>query len=347
MTVNFNENPPENLNKFTIFYSQNKLLRTALESSEQDIREARNSDELAKAIQPLAAFGENIRFHPQIPLFFVALGLLLLVLGILGAGRIAGIGNLIIVGAVIAFFGFRRFRKNRKIIPNLTQLALRRLRLLSNGLLEPDESHEHIYGQLLNDFSDYDRGNHSRDLHHVLDGQIDIQGEKRPLRYVHFHYVNQRKETYTDRGELKTRIVYEHFDRYSLVVPDCSLRNVSAFSDRTKALKGQVRWDTSLDSFNRRFTLSGGSEMECAKFARPSIILHVEKMAQDLAGLNIEYGYDGSLCVAFDNADLLSFADPGITLHQPAQFLALIEEGIALPRLDHVLGLVGELAHKS
>lgn len=334
----------------------NKSLSSALAQARNGVAQANTAGEVIQALHPLTLRGEELRFDFIALYLSLAGGAILIGLAFFVARQASAFTTFswvtLLAGLIVAAVSVGRMSGRSKLIPDLTSLALNRFCLLSNGLHRPSETYDTIFSKLSADFKDYNRGNYSHALRDVLDGELTVESEQRPFRYIHLHYVNEREEEYyeTDRDGKrvrKTRIVYDHYDRYSLVIPGCSTRDVSAASDRSHPITWKTKWETSLKDFNRRVAISGASEMNCARFARPATILHIQRMDAEFSALNIEFSNNGAMCVSFNNANLLDFTRPTTTLRFPSRFLGAIEQGIGLPILDRALLLAGELAQKN
>lgn len=341
----------------------NRSLAAALAEADASLQKARDLDGVVEALQPLGAGGDELKFDYSTLWMQIGGAAALIVIALFVAftpgefgygtrGFTGFVWILLMLGLAMGGVALRKIWSKSSRIPDLTEMALSRAALFSNGLTWTAGPAEEIRASLTKRFGDYKRGNYSRDITRAYDGTLKTESGDRPFQYVQLHYVDRREEVYyeTDsngRQVQKTRIVYDHFDRFSVVVPGCNARNVTVASDNSAPVAWKTVWPTTLKEFNRRFTVSGETEMACAKFARPATILHIQTMDGYFGGLNIEYDEQGDLCVSFNNGNILNRRDPDVTLKHPVRFIEAISHGIELPNLDAALALIRILVEKS
>ena len=188
-------------------------------------------------------------------------------------------------------------------------------------------------------------GNHSREIETLLRGEYD--GAEHSFRYdhYHFHYVNQRIETYTttdSKGNVRThtRVVYDHFHRYGFIV---DFKYASALRIAEGGLGFfQSGWKTSSISFNENFNVQADSEMEAAKFLTPKIMVEIEDAGRNLGGMELEFSNSGGLCFSFSDSNTLA-ARRKNGLANPADFAAEIAGHSSQPKLDNALNFIQTL----
>jgi hypothetical protein len=217
-----------------------------------------------------------------------------------------------------------------------------------NGLICLEEDSDRTLNRLDAQFGDYSRGNYSRSLVESIQGVFTGTLRKIPYTYRQLHYVNRRKvhTTVTDKDgnqRTETRVVYDHYDRYSLVVDFPWVTGISVRSDDQSENDYAWPMDTASLDFNKAFRLTGQSEMLCAKFIKPSTVLHLLKLFDILHRPNLEFSDNGKLCLSFANNDLFTFSTE-YSLTSPNEFYAEIDAGIELPRLMSVLQWSHELS---
>lgn len=234
--------------------------------------------------------------------------------------------------------------------PALSRAVIERLSGFANPLSPAPELPPILLIVLVSRFREYRRGDFSRELMLAMDGKLPGKDE-RSFRYYHLHYVDQRKVVHHRKDKdgntyTETEIVYDHSDRYSIVVPGCSVKDVLVCSDRSIPIDWAkvVSWKSALDEFNSKFTIVAATEIAGVKFASPATILRIQKMGELLRGLNIEFSHDGEMCVSFDNADLLIANHIKETLEHPAQFIDAIKSGVELQAFNQTLELILQLA---
>jgi hypothetical protein len=247
--------------------------------------------------------------------------------------------------ACFAFMGGRA-----SLLPNLSEDIARRSSRFTAGLGAVPMGNEKLLTRLLKEFGDYSRGNHSRDITLALTASYAGETHNLTYTYCQLHYVNKRvvTERVSDgRGgfRTKTRTVYDHFDRFSLVVDFPWVKGVSLRANSQTAVDFEHSFETSSSDFNRAFVLTGTSTMGCVKFAKPVTVLHLLRMREQLDGLNLEFSLGGRLCLSFETSTLLDF-DMTCDLASPDDFYRLIDAGVRLPHLTQVLAMAHRLAEQ-
>jgi hypothetical protein len=326
--------------------NQNKKLNQLLRTLDQKIDRAKTLDDILSAIDLIRQHPGPLKYDHTVGFIFLAIGIIAFAAAftlsasnatnapflIGAAGLIAAIISLIII--------WKRSFSLDKRESRINELCS----WFSNGLTVAGSDIHHLSSL----FRDYDRGNYSRDLPRSLSG-YHPGGGGFSYQYHHLHYVDRIETmvTTTDaKGNTTTHVVvdYNHYHRFSMVIPATaetdSIRNLSVTTNPTSGMVHSCRWDTSLEDFNRAFTLSGKTEMSCVKFARPPMVLHLLTVREHFRDLNLEYASDGSLCISFANNDLLSFTTPSTDIRQADAYYQEIAAGIALPRLQDALLLI-------
>lgn len=345
--------------------THNARLLSAIQRSRSLADRAGDTAGLLHAVQVFRDFKGPLAFNNVRPMWFTGIGISLLALAALiywatplwfyswlqqmaispfaVSVGIAATGIMMLIACGV-FVGNRQ-----SLIPDLSSYIAQRSAYAGMGLAYADNLDD-VLARLQKVFSEYDRGDYSRELTYTLSGVY--QGELHRLEYAchQLHFVNERvvTETVSDgKGGTKTvtKIVYDHFDRHSMTVSFPWVREITVRSDdHTQADRAQ-RWRPTSSDFNRVFALSGVDQISCAKFAKPVTVLHLLKMASALADVNLEFSAGGTLCLSFDNDSLLHFSVPS-SLTKPDAFYQAIEAGVRLPHLVAVLGMVHKLAEQ-
>ncbi|UMZ13997.1 hypothetical protein I9018_09940 [Pseudomonas sp. MPFS] len=299
------------------------------------VLQARSNEDLLIVIDRLKAFKGGLQFdHAQ--------SWVLLLLAIVSA--IPALAGLVLMWFATACLGFASlyiWMSRSAALDELPKNIARKCSFLSNGLRDPGGTADERLSWLDEEFDDYDRGNDSRRIEASARGVY--QGRRHQLSFVfhHLHYVNAHNKTQSD-GESEK--VYEHFDRFSLVVDFPWVSGVTVRSDLPSKKNTRPKvFETTSDEFNRVFSFAGDSELDCAKFATPTTLAFLLGLHRRLKKVNLEFSSQGHLCLSFDDAEVMAYKDPG-TLEDLASFYANIERGLELPNLFPVLALVHELA---
>ena len=258
---------------------------------------------------------------------------------------LAGVVALITLSAG---FGFIWHRRN--LLPTASEDIARRSSRLTAGLTAHATPRQQLLQELSSRFGDYARGNYSRELTQALQAVYPGAVHDLHYSYLQLHYVNKRVVTTTEsdgKGGTRTvtKTVYDHYDRYSLVVDFPWVEGITARTGSGSGLDFEHRYKTASTDFNKAFTLSGSSAMACAKFAKPVTVLHLLAMHRQLREMNLEFSFDGQLCISFEDKTMLDFHMP-CDLYDAERFYGYIEAGARLPHLENVLALVHTLAEQ-
>ncbi len=85
--------------------------------------------------------------------------------------------------------------------------------------------------------------------------------------YYHCHYVDKRTTvTSNGKGGVKTKTVYDHYDRYGFYLPFRLVSNLALISK--SAVDYQVRtYKPASNKFNKIYRVVADSEMKCGSFS--------------------------------------------------------------------------------
>lgn len=347
--------------------SHNKQLLELINSVSDDVDSASSNEDLLAAIQKARNFQGALTFDHTTPGILAATGAAFLALGIwlmlwapysarLWLNGTTGLDYTIIqlvpavIGVVVTLSALSYIGSRSNMLPDLSRRIARMSSYFTAGLKRIRKNPEKILSRLMSEFSDYRRGNYSREIELSLGGTYKGDLHRLPYIYHHLHYVNRRVvvETVSDgKGGTKTvtRTVYDHYDRYSLVVRFPWIRGIAVRSDGMSDIDRKVRWETTSTDFNSYFALTGPSLMACAKFAKPTTVLTLLALPSYLASANLEFSAEGNLCLSFGNDNLLDLSLSS-SLADPGAFYDEIAKGVQLPQLTSVLGWVHMLAEQ-
>lgn len=348
--------------------NEDKRLAAMIDAATEATKSAKNTTDLLTIVGNFVDYKGKLQFEYkaewQAVLAFAALAIVALAANYLGPwailtwlseawGFTPSTCAWIIAGPSILFVTstLSYIVRGRNLLPELSKaLALRSSRI-TNGLEEIDTPPEALLRQLQQSFSDYARGNHSRQIQLALKGCFKGPRHTLDYHYIDLEYVDSREQTYTEtnsKGETVTRsrTVYHHYRRYSVVVDFPWVQGIAVRSDQQDKIDLAHSYQTTSSAFNRTLTLSGTSAMACARFAKPVTVLHLLTMTARLRNPNLEFAADGAgLCLSFDDDNLIDFRMPG-DLSNPGAFYKAVEAGIDLPALTTLLEAIHVLAEQ-
>lgn len=338
--------------------SQNARLNELLTVSEANIDRAESNADLLNVIHEFALYNGSLKFSFTRGWCFFGAGLLLIASAVAFLGYantytvtsffyrlqidpdlfavVLGVLGIVSTGGSLVWMKSKSDR-----LPSLSSKIARLSSYFHNGLTSLEEDPRYTLNKLEAQFADYTRGNYSRQLVQSMRGVFAGPLHNLPYEYHRLHYVDKRTvKTTVDDGKggtkTETRVVYDHYDRYSLVIDFPWVTGISVRSDGHSQNDYPSSMDTASPDFNKAFCLTGRSEMACAKFIKPSTVLHLLKVFNLLKVPNLEFADSGKLCLSFTTSDLLTFGTQ-YSLSSPNEFYEEIAAGVALPRLMSAL----------
>jgi hypothetical protein len=329
--------------------THNDRLKAALAAIETRVDSAKGDDDLVAAIKLLSGFPAPIKYDNS--------RLNQITLGIVGASAIAAailyfqaLDPALMLwpaaAAVISLIVYGVIRMKRK--GSLTKLSDRiyyRTSLFDYGLTPVNFSAKGEARKLGARFQAFRLGNYSREIRNLLRGKYTGAEHTYGYDHYHFHYVNRRTETYTttdSKGNvrIRTRTVYDHFDRYGFIVAFKYARSLRISEGGLAFFKSG--WKSASVSFNKHFNVAADSEMEAAKFLTPKVLLEIESAGQALRGMDLEFNSAGDLCFSFDDSNMIAANRAG-GLEQPAAFADLVAGHTTQANLDAALDFIHTL----
>jgi hypothetical protein len=338
--------------------SQNARFNELLAVNEARIDSAESKADLLKVIHEFASYDGPLEFDRTRAWWFFGTGVFLIAgtvafYGYIKSQTIAAffsrldidpilfgmIPGLLGLGFAIGSMSWMSSKADR--LPSLSSRIAELSSYFHNGLIFLEEDSDRTLDKLDAQFGDYSRGNYSRELVESIQGVFTGTLRKIPYKYRQMHYVNKRtvQVSVTDKDgktRTETRVVYDHYDRYSLVIDFPWVSGISVRSDDQSENDYAWPMDTASLDFNKAFCLTGQSEILCAKFIKPSTVLHLLKLFDILDRPNLEFSDNGKLCLSFASNDLLAFSTE-FALASPNEFYAEIDAGVDLPRLMSTL----------
>lgn len=328
--------------------SANRQLATLLNSLDRQITKAQSREDLRAILRKVSAFGRPLRYdnkHYWIGLTTAILlsGLALLSTKFYPTFSFAPLlsGGAAILGAIFAILIFMR----RNTIAGLSDALYKRDVYLDNNWQSESYHGERLAAQLGQEFSEFRRGNHLREISWLVKGQF--QGAEHQFEYhaYTFHYVDSRQVTTTDsKGRTTTRTVYDHHYRYGLYLPFEFVHDMAIYSSWVGGLFSGSYKPASV-AFNRKFKVKADNELTAAKFLKPAVVVEIEDMGKELSDLSLEFSTDRRLCISY--AENICSWKRQYGLDNPEQFLAEIEGNQTLTRLHSTLNRIHTLMRHS
>jgi hypothetical protein len=331
--------------------SHNKKLSTLLKSVRHTSASS-GRPESTKIVAQLRALEGPIRYEDTGKLGF---GLLLLFVGgyghLLGSERGYPIGpdgtpdsviliynSLIAVAAGFILFWFFRRRKARKFVQKVFEHAA----LDSYGFSDEPAP---TLKELDRHFHEFNRGNDSRKMVYFMSAPGDGDKIRQGYSLFQFHWVvrEERQVTDTDHNghsTTKTETTYHHYDRYGVML-EGSYSGIQITSDSPSGRYKRKYRPASVE-FNRRYKIRCVEEMQAAKLLKPSVVIALENVGDQLKNPNLEYGLNGQMCLTWSN-DPLNVRTAMKSKDNPDELADIIEAGAKLPVLDNALQLVAEI----
>jgi hypothetical protein len=328
--------------------SHNQALKATLQEIKAQVACAQNDVDLVNAVNLLSGFPTPVQYDNRAAHIICLPLLVISVCAAYFGSQAPEIEIMLIVGSIvggITLIGYLWVIFSRRTsLTNLSDSIQTKTILFDNNLQEVRAGGKPLARQLGTQFQDFRRGNHSREIRRTLNGRHEGSEHSFDYQYHHFHYVNRRTETYTTtvngKTQVRTRTVYDHFDRFYFIIPFSFARDVAIVQDRNKH-RG-VSWETASIAFNKAFNIYAGSEQIAAKFLTPKVVIELEKLTTIHHRVNLEFNTKGKLCLSFSNGDTIrAFRKHG--LDDPAAFANEISGHASLGKLDATLDIVHTL----
>ncbi len=329
--------------------SHNKRLHQFLIYANEALNNAKEPQDLIEVVEKARQFNGKFRFKNR-NFYLSFLGIFALFLTLLpisidhdnGFGIFLSITLLMIAGML-----FNRMRSRNRRTARLAQRIFYRDLLFDNQLEIAQSVGPYSIEALQQRFTEFDRGNYSRSIESLIQGKFT--GEKRSFsyHYLHFHYVNRREITETDsQGRESTRVVYDHYDRYGLLLPFPYITAVKIqHQPKLLGLNKGTYQPASID-FNKQFHVWAKEEFQAARFLTPTTVQTIENIPQHFKKAALEFATDGELLFMFEDDDLIS-AKRQYDLNDPDAFLQEIAGITELPRLKDALKIIEILIAES
>ncbi|WP_026879272.1 hypothetical protein WMO13_00845 [Ignatzschineria larvae DSM 13226] len=326
------------------FIAHNRRLKQFINHIDNALQKADTPQALIAVVEEAKSFEGNLAFDQRDFYLYFTLDFLLLIGSTLFYQR-TGEGFALFLSFLSIFIAFilgQRFFARRKLLDNLSAKIFYQDFLFDNELTV-DHSEYYQLPALLTRLSDFNRGNHSRELRECLRGYYQGQQLTFTYHYYHLHYVDQRTvEKRGNDGEMSQETVLEHFDRYGLILNLQSMSTMTQIAPiviaANKRLIGLNEGDYAPASLNFRKTLIVYSQtpQQAARFLTPTTVEQLEYFAKHYQKIALEVNEEQELCFSFDDNDLLKVPQQ-YDLSNPGQFIAELSGKSTALKLERTL----------
>lgn len=327
----------------------NLTLAKAIAELTEQLGQINNKTELLQLLDKLALLPQPIRYHYKQRWYLCSVGLLLSILVAVLTNQLQADTLLYYIAAAMALISLIPLLIAWHNIHQLNQFTKQlywKNALLDNQLTLLKKADWPPTAHWLQQFAEFKRGNYKREFKQLIQGKYAGTEHSFTYHYWHFHYVNRRTETSTNsRGQVTTRVVYDHFDRYGLILPFTYCRNLFITAFAAEGIRGE-RYSSDSGRFNKLFQVRAADTMQAARFLKPAVIIALEEQAAALKQLNLAFSDNGELCISFADKNVLD-SQPTYGLDQLALFRQSIEQPTALPKLQQLLNTVHQLLRHS
>ena len=327
----------------------NSALAEAIAQFNQQLPQIGHKAELLQLLDKLALLPQPIRYHYKQRWYLCSAGLLLSILVAVLTYQLQADTLLYYIAAAMALISLIPLLIAWHHIHQLNQFTKQlywQNALLDNQLTLLKKVDWPPTANWLQQFAEFKRGNYKREFKQLIQGKYAGTEHSFSYHYWHFHYVNRRTETTTNsKGQVTTRVVYDHFDRYGVILPFAYCRNLFITAFAAEGIKGE-RYSSDSGRFNKIFQVRAADTMQAARFLKPAIIIALEEQAAALKQLNLAFSEQGELCISFADKDVLD-SKPACGLDQLTLFRQSIEQPTALPKLQQLLNTVHQLLRHS
>lgn len=318
-----------------MFDSESGTINGVLRQVEEAADSARSQEELVKAVDIACQYPGSLYPNKTVPIILIICGALVAAIALLGPdGKPSDKAIIVSMLALTAsFIGVAMLIQQSSQSSDISYKIAQLSSYFSNSLAVFDGTSSSNLLDLRNKFRDY-RGNQG-ELCLSLAGEYHGEIHELTYKLYKLKYYKSSLDARDDKAQEKYR--------YSLIIDFPWVKNIYVRSGSVGEATYPITWETSSPDFNEKFTLSGSSEIECAKFAKPASLQHISLLGTEFENLNLEFSSSGTLCVSLDN-DILQFKDIGITILARHLFISKIKEGIELPQLQRLLSMAHKLA---
>ncbi|XKM12624.1 hypothetical protein RCS94_06255 [Orbaceae bacterium ac157xtp] len=320
--------------------AHNKQIKQFLYELNNDVNNAKQTDELFDVVNKIIFYGKPIKFNNNINYICCLLFALIAIITYLAFKNqyfISILATILSIGSIAYIFlrGLSLASIEKKLIQN---------KIYFDNTIHPISYEKRsLTKQLLNDFKDFSRGNNTKEIDRYYAGVY--QGKEYKLEYNHYryHYVVRVEKTVTDsKGNTKTVVEYHHYYRYGIIIAFPFIRSVCF--DKPVRLFGHSIYKPASNRFNKIYALNGTiSEFDIAKFLKPIIVTAFEDIYEKFKELHFEFNNNNMLCMSYEDKDTLFVSKQISKLEQPEIFLSEFQRQKRARKLHEALNFIETL----
>jgi hypothetical protein len=314
----------------------NKQLSNFINQSQSAIENSTNPQELVDIIEKARIFNGNFKYnHKDILIYFSTALSCWLISALLLITHNHGfwLATLLISTFSIAAI-IKAFFKRGKNINDLAD-AIFWKDLYFDNHIQNSKDEQYKITALKERFNDFNRGNYSQSIRTLVQGNYKSHNQTYNYYYYNFHYVDERIVESTDSDGKKTEEkVYEHYDRYGIILPYTIAENVRIIENNKLFGQNKSDYEPASLSFRKLFVVKTNDIFQASKLLSPSMVEYLEALPNNYNNIVLELKTN-ELLLSFTNKYTLS-AKREYNFNQLEKFLEEVREVKTLPRLKHL-----------
>lgn len=338
----------------------NRSLQTFIDNADSVIHNAKSPQDLVELIEAARLFKGNFKFNQRDYYLYFTLNIITFLVSFTFFLETQE-GFLLFIAGLSGILGFiliSRFLRRCRAVNAIAQKIFYR-DLLFDQQLEPIHSPEFSITALNSRFTDFNRGNHSREIWHVLKGTHTHDSGEFPFHYYQFHYVDEHITEEVDKDGKKTsKSVLEHHDRFGFIVPlegfnfDSKIDHPHTFpvliikKRQRRTHKNPSDYLPASLEFRDKLQVKASAPHIAAKFLKPRVVECLLTMNKQLQDMQIELADNHSLLIAFNN-DYLRTPTNQFDLNHVDDFLAEINAITEIPEFRDSLDKIAIILNES
>lgn len=317
----------------------NKSFKKLLNSIKKGINSAKSSDDIVNTVFLVKNYDGPLKFKNTIPYGLSFFSFVLGFVYFMGTGAdfisFKSLITWVVSISISLIFFFYGYKRNDRL-SSLSKKAYLKDAEFDNELQDGSKDIE----ELKKDFLVFNSGNNSQKIQEY---KTYNNGDS-SFEYFNHHYVEQRTETYSStdgkgNSTMKTRVVYDHYDRYGIILPFEGYDGVIV-KENVPCLPSfsSFSYKPAFNEFNKLLSAYGKDELTIAKFLKPIV---VEKMVEYSGTFNnflIEIN-NGKICIS-TSTPLLDTSHREYGYDKPDEFITELSGHTQFTKLEEVKEIV-------